>query len=547
MKTAQSTAQSEKATDLLADLRQAVGAEFVVSDARSLARAARTTAPQGTSPAVIVRPASTLEVREVVRCAARHARSIYPISGGKNWGYGDACAPKDGCLLLDLSRMNRILEVNTELAYAVVEPGVTQGQLFNYLREHRIPLRMDAIGAGPEASILGNIMDRGVGLSPNSDRYATSCAMEVVLPDGRMLRTGFGAYPEAQAKHLYKHGCGPALDGLFTQSNLGIVTRLTIWLMPEPEQFEAFFIRLRDPEAIGALTEGLRRLRLAGTLRCSVHCFNALRILGGLTRFPWDRADGKQALEVQDPKLCRELLNHFQVPAWLATGSLAGSPAEVAAARRALRNALRSVPGVKLDIIDRRKLGVIRFLQRRLPAWNWLQRFRARLEKVEMWVEFLQGKPSFKTLCGAHWRARGQAGSTGDPLDSGSGLIWVSPVLPMTAPAVAEVSRIGQSFFHQFGFEYQVTFSQVSDRALCAILSIHFDRSNPEETARASACHDAMLKELLQRGYVPYRGAPQTMEFLHQAAPGYWELTRKLKSAFDPQEVIAPGRYIPKE
>ena len=119
MKTVTSTLHTERSAAILADLRQVVGAEFVVSDAHALARAARTTSPQGTTPAVIVRPASAREVREVVRCAAQYALHVYPISGGKNWGYGDACAPKDGCLLLDLARMNRILEVNAELASTI--------------------------------------------------------------------------------------------------------------------------------------------------------------------------------------------------------------------------------------------------------------------------------------------------------------------------------------------------------------------------------------------------------------------------------------------
>ncbi|HJP34531.1 MAG TPA: FAD-binding protein, partial [Gammaproteobacteria bacterium] len=48
---------------------------------------------------------------------------LYPISRGKNWGYGDACPTTDGAAIVDLSRMNQIVEVNTDLAYCVVEPG----------------------------------------------------------------------------------------------------------------------------------------------------------------------------------------------------------------------------------------------------------------------------------------------------------------------------------------------------------------------------------------------------------------------------------------
>jgi 4-cresol dehydrogenase (hydroxylating) len=115
----------------------------------------------------------------------------------------------------------------------------------------------------------------------------------------------------------------------------------------------------------------------------------------------------------------------------------------------------------------------------------------------------------------------------------------------MTARAVADVSLLGEACFHRFGFEYQVTLSQVSERALCAVLSIHFDRRNPEESERAGTCHDALVRELLEHGYPPYRGAPRTVDLLHEDAPVYWDVTRCLKLALDPHELIAPGRYVP--
>ena len=119
---------------------------------------------------------------------------VYPISCGKNWGYGDACAPAAGSAILDLGRMNRILEVNRELAYCVIEPGVTQGQLFNYLRDNKTGLWMDATAAGPESSLVGNTADRGFGHTRYGDHFLTCSGMEIVLADGRVLNTGFGHF-----------------------------------------------------------------------------------------------------------------------------------------------------------------------------------------------------------------------------------------------------------------------------------------------------------------------------------------------------------------
>lgn len=543
MTTATATPTKQK-LKLSLQLERIVGQRWVSTSSEDLARHARTTLPRGTEPVAIVKPSCSLEVQRIMSLASERDVPVYPISCGKNWGYGDTCAPQNGCILIDLSRMNRILEVNEELAYAVLEPGVTQGQLANYIDENRLSLWMDATGAGPDASVVGNILERGVGLSPYSDRYGHSCAYEVVLADGRIIRTGYGSYPNAKAEHLYKDGLGPSLDGLFTQANFGIVTRMTVWLMPKPERFAVFFIRLKKKESLGPLVEVLRKLRLSGTIRCSVHCFSSLRILGGFTRFPYDQASGRRALEDESPELTQSLLDKHGITSWVVSGSVSGSRAEFAAAKKTLKRALRPLRDATINFITPGLLKTAQTVFDYLPKWKLLDGPRLQLEKVSVWVNFLQGRSSRETLVGSHWRARGETGPDQNPLDSGSGMIWVSPVLPMTAQGVKDVSEIGERIFHEHGFEYQVTFSQVSDRALCAVQSIQFDRCSPEETERAAACHDSLVQSLLARGYIPYRGTPRTVALLRDAAPGFWKATEDLKRGLDPDDLVAPGRYV---
>ena len=109
-------------TDALHGWERALGAANVATDAATLNRYARTTLEQGTRPFCVLYPHSTDDVRAVVRIAAEQGIVVYPISRGRNWGYGDACAPAPGAAIVDLSRMDGILEVNTELGYAVIEP-----------------------------------------------------------------------------------------------------------------------------------------------------------------------------------------------------------------------------------------------------------------------------------------------------------------------------------------------------------------------------------------------------------------------------------------
>ena len=114
------------------------------------------------------------------------------------------------------------MELNEKLGYVTVEPGVTQRQLFDFLREKRSRLWMDATGSSPDCSLIGNTLERGFGHTPYGDHFANVCGMEAILPNGEVLRTGFGGLPGAKAAQVYRWGAGPVLDGLFTQSNFGI-------------------------------------------------------------------------------------------------------------------------------------------------------------------------------------------------------------------------------------------------------------------------------------------------------------------------------------
>src|SRR5437764_4489332 len=138
---------SNRNADIALEWAGAIGPDFVVSDSAEL-RAAETATFQTTQKIpVILRPGSSEQVCEVVRIASRHGVALYPVSSGKNWGYGSRVPVTTDCALLDLSRINRITEFNEQLGYLTVEPGVTQQQLFDFLREHKSNLWMDATGS----------------------------------------------------------------------------------------------------------------------------------------------------------------------------------------------------------------------------------------------------------------------------------------------------------------------------------------------------------------------------------------------------------------
>ena len=147
-------------------------------------------------PAAAVAPASTEEVQAIVRLANAHKIPFWPISRGKNFGYGGSAPRMSGTVVLDLGRMRRILEVNERLAYCILEPGVGFYDLHEYLTSRKIRLWMSIPGNG-WGSVIGNALERGFSATPYGDHTAQMCGMEVVLPSGDLVRTDMGAMTAA--------------------------------------------------------------------------------------------------------------------------------------------------------------------------------------------------------------------------------------------------------------------------------------------------------------------------------------------------------------
>jgi 4-cresol dehydrogenase (hydroxylating) len=518
----------------------ALGERAVTVAAEVLDRYGRTTGTQAHRPVAVLHPETTSQVQQILAIAADHEIPVYPISKGKNWGYGDAAPVGPGQAVVDFGRMNRIVEVNAELGYAVVEPGVTQGQLYRHLTENKLPLWMDVSGAGGDASVVGNTLERGFGHTRYGDHFLTTCGMEVVLADGTVLNTGFGHYANAKAARTYRYGVGPFLDGIFSQSNYGIVTQMGVWLMPEPEEFCAFFLTGRRDEDLAGIVDRLSALRRQGLLQSTVHVGNDLRALSGRMRYPWERAGGRTPLPAE---LRQQLRRESNMGAWNACGAIAGTRETVAAMRKVVRRALGEYsPRFLTD----RTLRSAESLSRLLGWSGFGRRLATQIEVVKPVYGLMKGVPTNEPLRGAAWRVRGPApGAPADPLDCHAGLFWLAPTLPATGAAARDVMGLMEPIYAKHGFETLVTFTLISERALCCVTNVSFDRREVDESARAEACYEELTDRMIAAGYLPYRCGPGTMPKLVRGSSGFWDVAGRLKRALDPKGIISPGRYVP--
>jgi 4-cresol dehydrogenase (hydroxylating) flavoprotein subunit len=518
---------------------EAVGPDYVVTGEAVLRQAETSTFATNRRISAIVRPANREEVQECLRIATRCHTAIYPISSGKNWGYGSRVPCSDNCVLLDLGRMNHIVDFSEELAYVTVEPGVTQSQLYAFLQERRSALWMDATGASPSCSLIGNTMERGFGHTPYGDHFAHTCGLEVVLPDGTVIETGFARFASAQAAPLHRWGVGPFLDGLFSQSNFGVVTRMTIWLMPAPEYFQAYYFRCEGEKGLSAVIDALRPLRLNGTIRSASHIANDYKVLQALRQYPWDQPGCATPLGAEAMKGFRRTLG---IGAWNGSGALYGSKGQVREARRLLRRALAGKV-TKLTFLDDRLLRLAakfaRFYQF-FSGWD----LKLMLEVLTPVYGLMKGIPTEHPMTSTYWRKHEPPPASMDPDRDGCGLLWFSPVAPNKGDDARRLTGIATETMLRYGFEPAISLTILIERSISCIVSITYDRHVAGEDERAKACYQELLSTLAGYGYHPYRLTVNSMDAVSEGG-AYTELLQTLKKTLDPGAILAPGRYLP--
>jgi len=523
----------ERLGQAIAAWEAALGSRHVIIEESQRRAAESATFLTRQSIPAILRPGNRAEVQETLRIANRFGVPLYAVSTGKNWGYGSRVPAADGCALVELRRLNRIVAFDEKLAHVTVEPGVTQRQLFTFLKENGSKLWMDATGASPDCSLIGNTMERGFGHTPYGDHFAHCCGLEVVLPDGEVARTGFAGWEGAHAAAVYRWGLGPSVDGLFTQSNLGIVTRMTVWLMPAPEYFQAFFFRCEERHGLGPLMDALRPLRLNGTLRSTVHVGNDYKVLSGIRQYPWEEAEGRTPLP---EGVMARFRGQLQFGRWNGSGALYGSKRQVAEGRRLVRKALEGKVG-RLQFLDE---DTLRLAERFAKPYQWLTGWdlSRTLELARPVLGLMKGVPADETLGSVYWRKRGPIPAQPDPDRDGCGLLWYSPVTPLDGRHVERASGIALEVLPRHGFEPMISLSLVTERAVACVVSICYDRAEAGEDGRAMECYEELSRKLMKAGYPPYRLGNQPAR-----GAGYDLLGERLKKALDPGGVLSPGRY----
>lgn len=452
-------------------------------------------------PSLVVQPASVEEVQGVLRLATELGVHLWTSSMGRNFGYGGSAPVVDGGVVLNLRRMNRVLEIDVAQGYAMIEPGVSFAQLYEALREQDAPLMMSVPDLG-WGSITGNALEHGYGYNVMGDHASAVCGMEVVLADGTLLRTGQGALPGSPLWACHRRGYGPSLDSLFMQSNFGVVTKAGLWLMPRPEIFATGTITCQGEDDIVPLVDMIRGLLREGVLQ------GVPMIVGSP-----DDADGEEAGAGRFTNAnLRQVLRPGR---WSVRIGLYGDARMVATRRAILESAVAGLEGAVLDL-------------RTYPG-------DAGRDVVEPRDLIPAGIPNQVLL----ERLRAVFGETLGHMD-------FSPVVPLTGEFAQRIDRLVRATVAKYGLIAPVGFL-LNQRSMVSACLVMFDASDAARVALARDAVREMYDRIAEWGCAPYRSHISLADHVagkfafngHALGQTY----SRIKDALDPAGILSPGNH----
>lgn len=487
-----------------------LGQENVDVREESLERYSEHTLPgDKRKPAAILFPSSTEEVQRVVQAANEFHVELYPISTGNNIGLGSRSPMASGQVVVELGyRMNRILEINEETGYAELEPGVSFQMLRDELARRGNKLMMSPTSGPPHGGVIGNAADRGAGYGPYFDHFNMLCGMEVVLGNGDIIRTGDGSLDTGNLVnwHVSKFSFGPALDGLFAQSNFGIITRAGVWLMPRPHVSKSFHFTFPDDSDIEQIIDLCRPLKLSNFVPTLFRIANDLYAMAPEEQNAEYLAGSKESISDEARKAMQK---KHSLGAWQVSGMFyGGSDAAVE------------------PLIAR----VRAHFERSGKATYISHEDALHIHALKIAIDSMDGEPSAEELGMLQFRP-------------GSGNSWFLPGMPMVGKQAAELDKLGRQIYKKHGMDY-IVMHVASSRFARGLHVLVWNKDDADENKRADLCYRELTEEFAKHGIGVGR-APTDYAELHMGLtmPALQNAFKEIKKALDPNGVISPGKY----
>lgn len=500
----------------LEEFRVALGAQWVLSSPAELEAFADpypTTNGLEFLPGAVVSPSTPEEVQVIVGIANKYKVPLSPVSTGKNLGYGGAAPRLSGTVVVNTGeRMTKIIEVNEKYAFALVEPGVTYFDLYNHIQEKGYNLWIDVPDLG-WGSIVGNTLDRGVGYTPYGDHWSWQTGLEVVLPDGDLLRTGMGAMSGSDAWQLFPYGFGPYPDGLFSQSNYGIVTKLGIALMPAPPASETFLITFENETDLEQVIDIMLPLRIGMAPLQNVPVLRNIFMDAAAVshRDEWHAGPG----HLSDDEI-KTMQRELNLGYWNLYASVYGPPPQIEMFLAMIKEAFLQVPGARFATTKDRP-------ESPEDRGGHVLHDRHKINR---------GIPTIEERHLMDWVPNG-------------GHTSFSPVSAPDGKDAMRQALMVKKRADEFGQDYAAQFI-VGLREMHHICLFLYNTAVPRERDNTLAMARILVEEAADAGYGEYRThlalMDQVMATFDYNDGALLRFHERVKDALDPNSIMAPGK-----
>jgi FAD/FMN-containing dehydrogenase len=464
------------------ELETIVGSDFVSTNKADLYIYSQDmTQAEPSWPDIVVLPKSVDEVQAVIRLANKEKIPVTPYVSGGN--IGGLAIPLKGGILLDLKRMNRIIEVNEIDMYAVIEPGVTFGQIKAYLEKHLPYLMYTYAFSPPSTSVMANALLQG--LDNLSTRYGAAShwvsGLEAVMPTGELVRIGSSAVSNTwQARVPF-----PDLAGLFLgwQGTTGVVTKMAVSIWPKPKHATQVSFLLMDLES----------------------AYESLRAISR-TRIPDDLIGVSFAFE----RIVKVASEHMKVAAYPAQATSPGDPEFI----------------VSMEI-----------------SGNTENELKAKIEVIEEVINSALQNDKFEGPLTSPSTTAYFPMQVLDVLSSGGGLTWVGTYGPMSN--WLETVKQGCALQDKHGFTRSCYTRLMREGHFAALRwLLPFNKEDPEYVQKIRELCSDQLEMVLSTGYIPYKTPVWAIRKLEERAdPQLVNLHRRVKAMLDPNNIMNPGRW----
>ncbi|MDY6861766.1 MAG: FAD-binding oxidoreductase [Thermodesulfobacteriota bacterium] len=444
-------------------------------------------------PNYVVRAKSTSEVQNIVSLANEEKIPVIPVSSSVHF-YG-ATIPHQGGIVLDLTRMNKIIEIDEINRKARIEPGVTWGQLQNELSKKGL-FSLIPLLPHSSRSVVSDYLEREVPLIPIFEIAEPILSMEIVWPNGEIFRTGSASVPNFP--DTFAEGANPLGPGSMdfgrlpqgAQGTMGIVTWMNVKIEYLPTLDKVFFMTFTS------LKDAVEPLYRIQRLKIGNECFlvnnqNYSLLLG---------SDNTDDLNELKNTLCQ----------WTFVIVLSGlkrRPEEkIAYEEKALREVCKEFPGLEL--------------LSSLPGLGGIERKLPQLLRKPWSSDASYWKNRLKGTCHS--------------------IFFITK--PEKTPAFVDTIReiAGR---HEYPANDIGCYLQPIDNARACHLEFNFfyNRENLEELERIKALDMEAVKILLSQDAYFTRPYGIISDYVYNKAYDYTMVLKTVKNIFDPNNILCPG------